>query len=114
MEIKTTADGNTFIIEVEQKKSSRKEKSGRKTSLVFGIFGIIFSVILGITIVGLLFAIPLFLFSLVFIYASFEKQEIQCPNCDHKQRITKRNGYFVCGSCKKRSLVEWKTKSLTH
>ncbi|HDX9630132.1 TPA: hypothetical protein ROY30_003849 [Bacillus cereus] len=109
METKTTADGNNYIIEVEQKKSSGKEKYGRRTSLVFGIFGIIFSVILGITIVGLLFAIPLFLFSLGFIYAAFEKQEIQCPNCSHKLRITKGSGYFDCGSCKKRTLVEWKT-----
>ncbi|MEK9549416.1 hypothetical protein [Bacillus cereus] len=108
METKTTADGNTCIIEVDQKKSSGKEKFGRKTSLVFGIFGIIFSVILGITIVGLFFAVPLFLFSLGFIYAAFEKQEIQCPNCNHKQRITKGNGYFDCGGCKKRTLVEWK------
>ncbi|PFC06067.1 hypothetical protein [Bacillus thuringiensis] len=110
METKTTTDGNTFIIEVDQKKSSGKEKFGRKTSLVFGIFGIIFSVILGITIVGLFFAVPLFLFSLGFIYAAFEKQEIQCPNCNHKQRITKGNGYFDCGSCKKRTLVEWRNK----
>ncbi|PGL92428.1 hypothetical protein CN943_22035 [Bacillus thuringiensis] len=109
METKTTADGNTFIIGVDQKKSSGKEKLGRKTSLVFGIFGIIFSVILSITIVGLFFAIPLFLFSLGLIYAAFEKQEIQCPNCNHKQRITKGNGYFDCGSCEKRTLIEWKT-----
>ncbi|AJG94498.1 hypothetical protein I6G77_04590 [Bacillus tropicus] len=108
METKTTADGNTYIIKVDQKKSSVKEKFGRKTSLIFGIFGIIFSVILGITIIGLLFAIPLFLFSLGFIYAAFEKQEVQCPNCNHKQRITKGNGYFDCGSCKKRTLVEWR------
>ncbi|AXY09925.1 hypothetical protein CUC43_25650 [Bacillus thuringiensis LM1212] len=109
METKTTADGNTYIIEVEQKKSSLKEKFGRKTALIFGIFGIMFSVILGITVIGLLFAIPLFIFSLGFIYAAFEKQEVQCPNCSHKQRITKENGYFDCGSCKKRTLVEWKT-----
>ncbi|MCU5138239.1 hypothetical protein OCA06_00225 [Bacillus cereus] len=109
METKTTADGNTCIIEVDQKKSSGKEKFGRKTSLVFGIFGIIFSVILGITIVGLLFAIPLFLFSLGFIYAAFEKQELQCPNCNHKLRVTKGSGYFDCGNCKKRTLIEWKT-----
>ncbi|HFK1551096.1 TPA: hypothetical protein ACLE2C_000721 [Bacillus paranthracis] len=109
METKTTADGNTYIIEVEQKKSSLKEKFGRKTSLVFGIFGILLSVILSITIIGLLFAVPLFLFSLGFIYAAFEKQEVQCPNCSHKQRITKENGYFDCRSCKKRTLVEWKT-----
>ncbi|MCC2538642.1 MULTISPECIES: hypothetical protein [Bacillus cereus group] len=111
METKTTADGNTYIIEVKQKKISLKEKFGRKTSLVFGIFGIIFSVILGITIIGLFFAVPLFLFSLGFIYAAFEKQEVQCPNCNHKQRITKGNGYFDCGSCKKRTLVEWKTET---
>lgn len=108
METKTTTDGNTFIIEVDQKKSSGKEKFGHKTSLVFGIFGILLSVILGITIVGLFFAVPLFLFSLGFIYAAFEKQEIQCPNCNHKQRITKENGYFDCESCKKHTLVEWK------
>ncbi|MBG0962420.1 hypothetical protein [Bacillus sp. SRB1LM] len=108
METKTTAAGNTYIIEVSQKKSSRKEKFGRKALLVFGILGIIFSVILGITIIGLLFAIPLFLFSLGFIYAAFEKQEAQCPNCNHKQRITKGSGHFDCGSCKKRTLVEWK------
>lgn len=107
MDTKTTADGNTFIIEVDQKKSSAKEKFGRKTSLFFGIFGIIFSVILGITIIGLLFAIPLFLFSLGFIYAAFEKQEVQCPNCSHKIRVTKGSGYFDCGGCKKRTLVEW-------
>lgn len=107
METKTTADGNTFIIEVGQKKSSLKEKFGHKTALVLGIFGILFSVILGITIVGLFFAVPLFLFSLGFIYAAFEKQEVQCPNCKHKLRITKGNGYFDCGSCKKRTLVNW-------
>ncbi|MDA2626254.1 hypothetical protein PDQ36_23715 [Bacillus cereus] len=89
METKTTADGNTPIIEVDQKKSSWKEKFGRKTSLVFGILGIIFPVILGITIIGLLFAIPLFLFSIGLIYAAFEKQEVQCPNCNHKRRIRK-------------------------
>ncbi|MED2186825.1 hypothetical protein [Bacillus wiedmannii] len=108
METKTTADGNTYIIEVTQKKSSGKEKFGRKISLVFGILGITFSIILGITIIGLFFAVPLFLFSLGFIYAAFEKQEVQCPNCKHKLRITKGNGYFDCGSCKKRTLVEWK------
>ncbi|MGN4777459.1 hypothetical protein [Bacillus cereus group sp. MYBK217-2] len=109
METKTTTDGNTYIIEVNQKKSSVKEKFGRKTSLVLGIFGIIFSVVSGITIIGLLFAIPLFLFSLALIYAAFEKQEVQCPNCGHKRRITKGLGYFDCGSCKKRTLVEWKS-----
>ncbi|WP_346817376.1 hypothetical protein [Bacillus paramobilis] len=108
METKTTADGNTYIIEVSQKKSSRKEKFGRKALLVFGIFSIIISVILGITIVGLFFAVPLFLFSLGFIYAAFEKQEVQCPNCNHKRRVTKGAGYFDCGSCKKRTLVEWR------
>ncbi len=70
METKTTADGNTYIIEVEQKKSSLKEKFGRKTSLVFGIFGILLSVILGITIIGLLFAVPLFLFFIRFYICS--------------------------------------------
>ncbi|AYF06567.1 TPA: hypothetical protein QCY18_003827 [Bacillus cereus] len=108
METKTTTDGNTFFIEVDQKKSSTKEKFSRKASLVFGIFGILFSVILGITIVGLFFAVPLFLFSLGFIYAAFEKQEVQCPNCNYKRRISKGNGHFDCGSCKKRTLVKWR------
>ncbi|WP_242280740.1 hypothetical protein [Bacillus cereus group sp. BfR-BA-01347] len=108
MEIKTTADGNTYIIEIEQKKSSTKEKFGRKASLVSGILGILLSVILGITIVGLFFAVPLFLFSLGFIYAAFEKQEIHCPNCNHTRRISKGTGSFDCGSCKKRTLIEWR------
>ncbi|MED2754029.1 hypothetical protein P4278_28850 [Bacillus thuringiensis] len=111
MEPNTTVDGNTYIIEVKQKKSSVKEKFGRKTSLVFGIFGILLSVILGITVVGLFFAVPLFLFSLGLIYAAFEKQGIECPNCNHKQRITKGTGCFDCGSCKKHTLVKWKNKN---
>ena len=58
---KTTVDGNTYIIEIEQKEF-HKEKFGRKASLVSGIFGILLSVILGITIVGLFLRFHCFFF----------------------------------------------------
>ncbi|WP_377867276.1 site-specific integrase [Bacillus sp. R86525] len=42
-----------------------------------------------------------------FLYAAFDKQEVVCPNCGAKRRIAKRGTFFDCGTCKKRTLVEW-------
>ncbi|OJE28339.1 hypothetical protein A9490_27860 [Bacillus thuringiensis] len=107
MEARTTADGNTFIIEVARQNSSRKSKIGRFFSLLMGLTCLFFSSILFFTIIGIFFAIPLFGIGLGFLYVAFDKQEVVCPNCGAKRRIAKRGTFFDCGTCKKRTLVEW-------
>ncbi|MEJ9111274.1 hypothetical protein LAV76_00685 [Bacillus paramobilis] len=59
------------------------------------------------TIIGIFFAIPLFGIALGFLYVAFDKQVVVCPNCGAKRRIAKRGTFFDCGTCKKRTLVDW-------
>ncbi|MDO3374681.1 hypothetical protein QJ529_18615 [Bacillus paranthracis] len=108
MELKTTADGNSYIIEVEKKKASKTGIIARTLSLLTGAFFIAIGVILCITIIGAIVGIPLIIFGLPFIVGSFGFQRIECPNCSRKQIVKKGSGKFKCQSCNKNTLIEWK------
>ncbi|KFN03058.1 hypothetical protein D0U04_25110 [Bacillus clarus] len=108
MELRKTADGQSFIIEIERKKSSNSKRIMRVLSMLVGIGGFLLSMLLFITIIGIIFSIPLAIASMGFIAASLGYQRVECPNCNRKQAIKKGIGSYTCGSCKKNTLIEWK------
>lgn len=108
MELRKTEDGQSFIIEVEKKKSSNVNIFARSTSILLGIGLFIVAVLLSITVIGLLLGIPLLIVSIAFIAAGLGYQQIKCPNCNRKQTVRKGSGNFLCGKCKKNTLIDWK------
>ncbi|PFT53807.1 hypothetical protein COK67_29980 [Bacillus cereus] len=108
MELRKTADGESFIIEIERKKSSNSKRIMRIVSILLGIGGFLLSMLLFITIIGIIFSIPLAIASMGLIAASLGYQRVECPNCNRKQAIKKGIGRYQCGSCKKNTLIEWK------
>ncbi|PHE68520.1 DUF5362 family protein [Bacillus wiedmannii] len=108
MELRTTADGNSYIIEVEKKKASKKGIIARSLTLLTGSFFILLGIILSITIIGAIVGIPLIIFGLPFVFASLGYQRVECPNCNRKQTVKKGIGNFKCHSCEKNTLIEWK------
>ncbi|PEA74658.1 hypothetical protein COL77_26195 [Bacillus wiedmannii] len=108
MELRKTADGESFIIEVEKKKGSKFGTVARALSILAGISGFVLSVVLFVTLIGIIIAIPLFVFSAFLIAAGLGYQRIECPNCNRKQGVRKGAGQFECKSCKKLNLIEWK------
>ncbi|KEK22457.1 hypothetical protein [Bacillus gaemokensis] len=108
MELRKTADGQSFIIEVEREKSSNTKRAMRLISMLLGIGGFLLSMVLFITIIGIIVAIPLAVTSIGLIAASLGYQRVECPNCNRKQVIKKGIGSYQCGSCKKNTLIEWK------
>ncbi|MFD5259438.1 hypothetical protein ACFWJC_00960 [Bacillus wiedmannii] len=108
MELRKTADGESFIIEIERKKSSNSERVMQVLSMLLGIGGFLLSMLLFITIIGIIFSIPLAIASMGLIAASLGYQRVECPNCNRKQAIKKGIGNYTCGSCKKNTLIEWK------
>ncbi|GGE62125.1 hypothetical protein [Priestia taiwanensis] len=107
MELRKTADGNSFIIEVIREKDKKSNIFSRIMFVILGICGLIVSAALAITLIGLIVAIPLFGTSIAFITGGLSKQVIACPNCDYKQRVTKDDGQYTCAKCRKLTLIEW-------
>ncbi|PEQ33366.1 hypothetical protein CN467_21895 [Bacillus cereus] len=108
MDLRTTADGNSYIIEVEKKKASKKGILARLVSLSIGAFLMICGVILCLTIIGAIAGIPLVIAGLPFIVGSLGFQRVECPNCNRKQTVKKGIGNFMCHRCNKNTLIEWK------
>ncbi|TBL21828.1 hypothetical protein EYB35_00250 [Bacillus paranthracis] len=107
METRTTADGETLIIELEEKKSSTGNQLKKLIYFSFGVVGLLISLALFVTIIGILPGIGLAFFSIAFMYKAMGKQIVQCPNCNKKQPVVHKSEVFVCPRCKKRTLVEW-------
>ncbi|AFL46410.1 TPA: hypothetical protein ACR3Z0_006455 [Bacillus thuringiensis] len=108
MELRKTADGESFIIELEEKKSSTANQLKRVIYFLIGSFGLLISVVLCFTIIGILPGLGLTFFSALFIYSALGKQLVKCPNCNKKQPVVHKAEGFVCRRCNKRTLVEWK------
>ncbi|MCU5274362.1 transposase [Bacillus cereus] len=108
MELRKTADGQSFIIDVEKKKGSVFGTAARILSILAGIGGFVISVVLFVTLIGIIIAIPLFIVSAFLIAAGLGYQRVECPNCNRKQGVRKGAGQFECKSCKKLTLIEWK------
>ncbi|MFB5557484.1 hypothetical protein ACE41A_22370 [Bacillus cytotoxicus] len=108
MELRKTADGETFIIELKEKKSSTGNQLKRLIYFLIGVFGLLISVVLLFTIIGILPGIGLTFFSVLFIYGAMGKQLVKCPNCTKKQYVVHKAEGFICRRCNKRTLIEWK------
>ncbi|PFB77946.1 hypothetical protein CN286_15695 [Bacillus anthracis] len=108
MELRKTTDGETFIIELQEKKSSTGNQLKRFIYFSIGILGLLVSVALFFTIIGILPAIGLAFFSVIFMYKALGKQLAKCPNCSKKQPVVHKAEAFICHRCNKRSLIEWK------
>ncbi|PDY76963.1 DUF5362 family protein [Bacillus cereus] len=108
MELRTTADGNSYIIEIEKEKASKKGIVARTLAFLTGAFFIVIGVILCLTIIGAIAGIPLIIFGLPFILGSLGYQRIECPNCKRKTKILKSADHFICHRCQKNTLIEWK------
>ncbi|MGR5867446.1 hypothetical protein ACT7DZ_38860 [Bacillus cereus] len=106
--ITKTADGQSFMIDVEKKKGSVFGTASRILSILAGIGGFVISVVLFVTLIGIIIAIPLFIVSAFLIAAGLGYQRVECPNCNRKQGVRKGAGQFECKSCKKLTLIEWK------
>ncbi|HDR7980282.1 TPA: hypothetical protein QC443_002559 [Bacillus cereus] len=107
METRTTTDGETLIIELEEKKSSAGNQLKKLIYFSFGVVGLLISLALFVTIIGILPGIGLAFFSVAFMYKAAGKQLVQCPNCNKKQPVIHKSEGFVCHRCKKRTLIEW-------
>ncbi|MCU5491196.1 hypothetical protein NST86_22825 [Bacillus sp. FSL L8-0199] len=107
MELRKTADGETFIIELEEKKSSTGNQLKRLIYLSIGILGLLISVALFFTIIGILPGIGLAFFSVIFMYKAMGKQFVKCPSCNKKQPVVHKAEAFICHRCNKRTLIEW-------
>ncbi|HEF1855865.1 TPA: hypothetical protein R9Y23_004511 [Bacillus cereus] len=107
MELRKTADGETFIIELEKEKIAKSKQVKKSTFRFFGLFGIGISLLLCITIVGIIPGFGLFLISLLFLYGARHKQMAEYPNCNHEQFVYHNTGNFICDKCKKRTVIEW-------
>ncbi|AQY39384.1 hypothetical protein P4V72_18230 [Bacillus thuringiensis] len=108
MELRKTTDGETFIIELQEKKSSTANQLKRVIYFLIGSFGLLISVVLCFTIIGILSGLGLAFFSALFIYSALGKQLVKCPNCNKKQPVVHKAEGFVCRRCNKRTLIEWK------
>ncbi|MBT2577524.1 hypothetical protein J7E43_08895 [Bacillus sp. ISL-8] len=108
MELRKTTDGETFIIELEEKKSSTGNQLKRVIFFLIGAFGLLISVVLFFTIIGILPGLGLAFLSTLFIYSALGKQLVKCPNCNKKQPVVHKAEGFLCRRCNKRTLVEWK------
>ncbi|MGG2934850.1 hypothetical protein ABEO66_12100 [Bacillus pacificus] len=108
MELRKTADGQSFIIEIEKKKSSLLGTTARSLLIIAGLGAFILSIFLFISIIGILFAIPLSVISIALIAGGLGYQRIECPNCNRKQSVRKSAENFSCRKCKKNTLIDWK------
>ncbi|ARW58436.1 hypothetical protein [Bacillus phage Tavor_SA] len=75
---------------------------------LIGSVGLLISVVLCFTIIGILSGLGLAFFSALFIYSALGKQLVKCPNCSKKQPVVHKAEAFICHRCNKRSLIEWK------
>lgn len=107
MELRKTTDGETFIMELKKEKATKGEQTKKSIFRFLGLCGIIISLILCITIIGIIPGFGLFLISLLFLYGARYKQITECPNCTNKQFVFHNTGSFVCDKCKKRTVIEW-------
>ena len=77
-------------------------------SRVFGVLGIITSIIAGLTIIGIPIAIFMFIGSMAFIIAGKGEVPFKCPSCGRRNLIARPNDESVrCLKCKERILVDW-------
>lgn len=76
MELRKTANGKSFIIEIERKKSSNSKRVMRIVSMLLGISGFSLLLLLFITILGIAFGIPLAIASIGLIAGSLGYQHI--------------------------------------
>jgi hypothetical protein len=72
-----------------------------------GIFGVIISLFLFCTIIGIPFGLFIFVSSGALITISLSGQKVICPYCQHKNHIRKNALNFKCRKCKQLTVVEW-------
>jgi len=86
--------------------------SGKVIRFIFSLLGwtlVIGGFFLCITLVFLIFGLPMVFiggFILIFIQS---RQEVSCPHCDRKMYPRrKKDENFTCAKCKRLTILEWK------
>lgn len=97
-----------LAIEIERKKSGFASGVGRIFAFVIGGFGVLISLLLFATIIGILPGIGLFFMSTGIIYLGLGKQQVACPHCKKKQPVLKTAENFNCPKCKNFTVINWK------
>lgn len=97
-----------LVIDVVRKKDGMARGVGKCIGYTIGIFGIILSGLLFVTIIGIFPAITVFFGSLGIIYLSSGKQQVKCPHCQKRQPVVKGVENFNCSKCQNLTVVNWK------
>ena len=87
IETRTNSNGETLIIELENKKSSSGNQLKRFLYFSLGIIGLLFPPYYFFTIIGILPGIRLAFFSIAFMYKAMGKQIVKCSNSNKKQPV---------------------------
>lgn len=81
---------------------------GRMISAALGIFGVIVSMVMFVTVFLIPVAIFMFIGSSAFLAAAVGRQKATCPRCGHHRNyVTKRALNFKCAKCKTLTIIDW-------
>jgi phage FluMu protein Com len=95
-------------IQVPKKKITGVSLPFRVLSMVIGILGLLFGVLLCLTILGIPFAIFCFIGSVGFIAAAKGHQKVQCPHCKYDKNYVANGALnFKCRKCKNLTVIDW-------
>ncbi|WP_078382330.1 DUF5362 family protein [Sutcliffiella halmapala] len=94
-------------LDVEKKKSALGSV-GKFLGLIVGGTGILIGAILCITIIGILFGLPLMIASMGLILSVQGYQMISCPTCNKKQKVLQSKENLDCVKCRQFTVINWK------
>lgn len=97
-----------LAIEVARKKDGAARGIGKVLGYTFGVFGMLLSGALFVTIIGIFPAITLFFASLGLIYLASGKQQVACPHCHKRQPVVKGVENFTCSKCQNLTVINWR------
>jgi predicted RNA-binding Zn-ribbon protein involved in translation (DUF1610 family) len=77
------------------------------TSILLGSFGLFLSVVLGLTLVGLPFAILMGIGSIGFITLGMGGAKFNCPYCGKSNIVSKITESLRCPKCRNLTIIDW-------
>ncbi|MCP8970581.1 hypothetical protein [Ectobacillus ponti] len=107
MEVKTTASGDAYVLELRKEKVSVAKRLVGTLWIALGIACFIIAVILFTTIIGIIPAAFICLCAIGCIYLGMAKQKVTCPNCDRTMTVLQRTRKWKCTACKRLALINW-------
>lgn len=93
-------------IEVKRNKNASRIL-GRIISFIIGVAGLLASMILIITIIGIIPGFLLFIASLTLVALSFGFQTVKCPECKKANTVGPLAEDFKCKRCNTPVIIDW-------